>query len=265
MESKAVKFFKSKGWDRFYFIYGFGITIISSIIAFMHEGQNMWLVLLTFIQTILGLSLVNFFANQKGKIGCYLGIPDTLLGAFNYCMNGSMGDMCVSIYSLVIYLRGLFFKKIDNKMNISKMKRKNLIVTICVCILGSIIIFCFSDKIIFKYHNAPFWILVLNVAIFLIAMVCQYLQVEGVFLAWPLRLLQVACSVTLYIWLITVQDSYATLIYLAKQSIYLMNNVKGIVIWADSLKSKRQAAEDHSSEPSLETSETVSEDSLVTK
>lgn len=239
--SKAVKFFNSKAWDRGWYIIAIALAVVSSVWSF-HEsiisGDGGWkefLVITTFIQTVLGYIVVNSFAGRKGKFGSKVGLFDYALGTFNYAANGSPGNMFTSMYSFGLFTWKLFGKKkIQDDMKITGVNFKQLITTGITALFGAVLIVVFQDTLI--AHGVPTWVVVANIATFVLALANQYLQASGVFICMPLRILQSSVDFCVQLFNVFIIGNFAAIIYASKDVMYLANNVKGIFVWSDSYK-----------------------------
>lgn len=243
--NKAVKFFNSKVWNRSWLVVALLLAVGSSLWSFqqnIYSGQTGWkqfIVVTTLLQTVAGYILVNAFAGRKGNIGCKVGLFDATIGAFNYYNNGSPGNMFVSIYSLGLYSVTLFGKKkINDKMKITGINVRQLVVTIITAAFGALLIVLFQDTLI--KQGVPLWVVIANIATFIIALVCQYLQVSGIFIAQPLRIIQSSIDICVQLFNVFILGNFAAIIYITKDFMYLTNNIKGIVIWTDAYKSNKK-------------------------
>jgi hypothetical protein len=224
MKETFYKLFKSKKWDTGWLIVGFAIVILSAIHDWAGELQLVWVTSL--IGGFLGMTIVLLFANQKGKAGSGLGVVGACFDSFNYYNYGLLGNVFVGIYCGILYLRGFF--TLGKELKVTKVTKLNLIICIILGIAGGVLLFFFAKTIL--PEGAPIWVIVLNIAIFIVQVVSQYLMVEGKAVSWIGWIIANFMNIALNGYAVSIGTSGA-MIYLAMTIMYQLNSFKAAFLW----------------------------------
>jgi hypothetical protein len=224
MKETWYKLFKSKKWDTGWLIVGFTIVILSALHDWAGSIEVVWVTSL--IGGFLGMTVVLLFANQKGKAGSGLGVLGAGFDSFNYYNYGLLGNVFVGIYCGVLYLRGFF--TLGKELAVTKFTRMNLIICVILGLAGGAILFFFAGKIL--PEGAPAWVIVFNIAIFIVQVVAQYLMVEGKAVSWIGWIIANFMNIGLNGYEVYIGQSGA-LIYLAMTVMYQLNSFKAAFLW----------------------------------
>lgn len=135
--------------------------------------------------------------------------------------------MFVGIYCAILYSFGLF--TLDKKIKVTKVTKTNLYVSGCIAILGAIVIMIFGSSIL--PEGAPFWIIILNISVFIVQVLSQYLMVEGKAISYWGWILANFINMALFLYSMLVAHESSAAIYLALTIMYQLNSIKGIFIW----------------------------------
>lgn len=220
----AYKILKSKQWDISWLIAGFTIVILSAIHDWTGKIELVWFTSL--IGGFLGMTIVLLFANQKGRLGAGLGVIGAGFDSFNYYNYGLLGNVFVGVYCALLYLKGFF--TIGKEIKVTQFTRLNLIVAIVLAVAGGIVLYFFAHTIL--PEDAPLWVIALNILIFIVQVVAQYLMVEGKAISWFGWIIANFMNIALNGYAVYIGTSGA-LIYLAMTVMYLLNSFKATILW----------------------------------
>ncbi len=233
MKNSVYKLLSSRVWDICWLITGIILVIISTV--YTYDGTVNILLITSFAGSIVGMLTVNLLANKTGKLASGIGMAGACLDAFNHYNYGLSGNVLVAIYCGAVYLKG--FLTLDKKIKVTKFSKKNLYVCSVICLLG-VVILCFYGSSILP-ENAPLWVLVVNIAVFLVQIISQYLMIEGKAIAWFGWILANVLNISLQIYMAFVGGEPETLIYLAMTIMYLLNAIKAVLVWYGSKKEQK--------------------------
>ena len=225
MKNSIYRVLNSRIWDICWLTAGVILVSISTI--YIYNGIFDFLLITSFIGSIVGMITVNLFANKTGRLATGIGIIGTCLDAFNNYNYGLSGNVLVAIYSCIIYIKGFF--TLGKQIKVTKFSKKNLYICIIICVIGVLILDYYGKSIL--PENAPLWVLVFNIIVFLVQIISQYLMVEGKAIAWFCFIISNILNVSLQFYMAFVGGQPETLIYLAMTVMYFLNNVKAIVLW----------------------------------
>jgi nicotinamide riboside transporter PnuC len=226
------KIFKSKQWDVIWLVVGIALVLIGTynsikIEGFFTEGVFNVTIVTSCVGGILGMVIVLLFANQKGKLGGGLGVIGAGLDTFNYYRFGLLGNVCVGIYCAVLYAKG--FLTTGKKLEVTKVTRLNLVVSIVLAVLGAVVLYFFAGTI--QPEGAPIWVLVLNIAVFVVQVVSQYLMVEGKAISWIGWILANFINIALNGYIVSQGATPEALNYLFMTVMYQLNSFKAAFLW----------------------------------
>lgn len=225
MGRTVYRVLKSRLWDIIWLTVGIVLVTLSTI--YSYTGVINLLLVTSFIGGIMGMIVVNLFANQKGKIASALGVVGACLDTFNNYRFGLLGNVFVGIYCGLLYLKGFF--TLDQEIKVTKITKSNLIISAVICLVGGVILYFCSASIL--PDNAPLWVLALNIAVFLVQVISQYLMVEGKAVSWFGWILANIINILLQLYLVLVVGQMEALIYLAMTGMYLLNSIKATILW----------------------------------
>ena len=225
MKSTLYKILKSKTWDIIWLIVGIVLVLWSAY--YSYEGSVNLLLVTSCVGGILGLVIVNLFANQKGKIASALGVVGAGFDTFNNYKFGLLGNVFVGVYCGILYLKGYF--TLDKEIEVTKVTRSNLYISVIISLVGAIVLYFYSGTIL--PENAPLWVIVLNIAVFLVQVISQYLMVEGKAVSWLGWILANFINIILQVYIIFQVNEPAAMIYLAMTIMYQLNSFKAAILW----------------------------------
>lgn len=225
MNKSIYKLLSSRVWDICWLITGIILVIISTV--YTYDGIINILLVTSFVGSIVGMLTVNLLANKTGKLASGIGMAGACLDAFNHYNYGLSGNVLVAIYCGAVYLKG--FLTLDKKIKVTKFSKKNLYVCGIICLLGVVILYFYGSSIL--PEHAPIWVLVFNIAVFLVQIISQYLMIEGKAIAWFGWILANVLNISLQIYMAFVGGEPETLIYLAMTIMYLLNSIKAVLVW----------------------------------
>ncbi|MDR1450138.1 MAG: nicotinamide mononucleotide transporter family protein [Propionibacteriaceae bacterium] len=224
MKHSIYKLVKSRQWDVGWLILGFALVIVSAVHDWPGQIQAVWATSL--IGGFLGMTIVLLFANQKGKLGSGLGVVGAGFDTFNYYNYGALGNVFVGVYCGLLYLKGFF--TLGKDIKVTKTTNLNLVIALGLAVVGGVVLYFFADTIL--PEGAPLWVLVLNVAIFLVQVISQYLMVEGKAISWIGWIIANFMNIALNGYFVSIGTSGA-LIYLAMTVMYQLNSFKAAFLW----------------------------------
>jgi len=225
MKISIYRLLNSRIWDICWLTTGVILVTISTI--YTYNGTFNFLLITSFIGSIVGMITVNLLANKTGRLATWIGIIGTSLDAFNHYNYGLSGNVLVSIYSCITYIKGAF--SLGKEIKVTKFSSKNLYVCIIICVVGVLILDYYGNSIL--PENVPLWVLIFNMAVFLVQIISQYLMIEGKAIAWFGWILANILNISLQIYMAFIGGQPETLIYLAMTIMYFLNNIKAIVLW----------------------------------
>ncbi len=225
MKNSIYRLLNSRIWDICWIITGVILVTISTI--YTYSGVFDILLITSFIGSIVGMITVNLLANKTGRLATGIGIIGTCLDAFNHYNYGLSGNVLVAIYSCIIYIKGFF--TLGKEIKVTKFSKKNLCICVIICVVGVLILDYYGQSIL--PENAPLWVLVFNILVFLVQIISQYLMVEGKIIAWFGFIIANILNISLQFYMAFVGGQQETLIYLAMTVMYFLNNIKAIALW----------------------------------
>ncbi|MDR3304862.1 MAG: nicotinamide mononucleotide transporter family protein [Clostridiales Family XIII bacterium] len=224
MKQTCYKLFKSKQWDIIWLIVGYVLVVVGAIHDWSGSFQLIWLTSL--IGGFLGLTIVLSFANQKGKLGSGLGVIGACFDSYNYYNFGLLGNVFVGVYCAILYAKGFF--TLGKELKVTKFTRLNLLVSVILAVCGAVVLYFFANTIL--PEGAPVWVLALNIIVFVVQVVSQYLMVEGKAVSWIGWILANFINIALNGYMVYTGQPGA-LIYLAMTVMYQLNSFKAAFLW----------------------------------
>jgi hypothetical protein len=224
MKHAIYKLVKSRQWDIGWLILGFSVVIASAVHDWPGKLQLVWTTSL--IGGFLGMTIVLLFANQRGKAGSGLGVIGAGFDTFNYYNYGALGNVFVGVYCGLLYLKGFF--TLGREIKVTRFTRLNLYIALALAVAGGVVLYFFASTIL--PEDAPIWVIVLNIAIFIVQVISQYLMVEGKAVSWLGWILANFMNIALNGYFVYIGTAGA-LIYLAMTVMYQLNSFKAAFLW----------------------------------
>ncbi|MGX7013411.1 nicotinamide mononucleotide transporter [Vagococcus silagei] len=225
MKQTVHKVLKSKEWDIGWISIGILLVIISTVIS--AKGNITLTTVTSFVGSIVGMTVVLLLANQTGKFATGLGIVGALLDTFNNYKFGLSGMMLVGIYAFFLYLKG--FLTMGKKIEVTKVTKANLYISGAIAIGGGLLLYFFGSSILPK--DAPQWVILANILVFIVQVVSQYLMVDGKAIGWLGFCLINVINLFLQFYIFISGSNPTALIYLAMTFMFLLNSIKALVLW----------------------------------
>ena len=223
--NKVYKLLTSRVWDVCWLTTGILLVTLGTIFTF--DGTIDVTFVTLFLGSIVLMITVLLMANQKGRIGSAFGVVGMCLDTFNNYQLGIPGNVLVSIYNCVLYIKGFF--TLGKKIKVTKFSKSNMYVSGIICILGVVILYFFGSSIL--PENAPLWVIIFNVVVFLDQVIAQYLTISGKAAAWVCWILANAINISLQLYLVIVEGQQQALIYSAMAFMNLLNSIKALIVW----------------------------------
>lgn len=225
MKQGLHKVLKSKQWDAAWITIGIILVIISTVMT--SKGNITLTTVTSFVGSIVGMTVVLLLANQTGKFATGLGVIGALLDTFNNYKFGLSGMMLVGIYAFFLYLKG--FLTMDKKIEVTKVSRKNLYISATIGVGGGLLLYFFGSTIL--PNNAPQWVIMANVLVFIVQVISQYLMVEGKAIGWLGFCIINVINLFLQFYIFFSGANPQALIYLVMTFMFLLNSIKALVLW----------------------------------
>lgn len=233
MKNTIEKIFLSKVWDISWITVGIILVSLSTYYSYLQD-QEVYLLITSFLGGVIGLLVVNFYAKGRGRLGSGLGVFGACFDTFNNYQFGLLGNVFVGIYCAILYAKGFF--TLGKKIKVTNITKTNLYVSTLIAIVGAVVIIFFGSSIL--PDNAPMWVIIMNIMVFIIQVLSQYLMVEGKAISWFGWIIANFINIALFLYSIIVAHESSAAIYLCLNIMYQLNSVKGILTW---YSSKNQA------------------------
>jgi hypothetical protein len=232
MKQVFYKIFKSRQWDISWLVVGIILVLIGTynsikVEGFFTDGVFNVTIVTSCVGGILGMIIVQLFANQKGRLGSGLGVIGAGLDTFNYYKFGLLGNVFVGVYCAILYFKG--FVTIKQKLEVTKLTKLNLIVSLILAVFGAVVLYFFAGTIL--PEGAPIWVLVLNIVIFVVQVVSQYLMVEGKAISWIGWIVANFINIALNGYVVSQGLTPEALNYLFMTIMYQLNSFKAAFLW----------------------------------
>ncbi|WP_152392764.1 nicotinamide mononucleotide transporter [Paenibacillus guangzhouensis] len=225
MKQGIYKVLKSKTWDTCWLILGIVLVIASTY--YSYSGTFDLLLVTSFIGGILGMVIVLLFANQYGKTASGLGVVGAIFDTFNNFKYGLLGNVFVGIYCAALYAKG--FLTMGKEIEVTKVTKSNLYISAIIALVGSVVLYFYGGTIL--PADAPLWVIVFNVLVFLVQVISQYLMVEGKAISWIGWILANFINLALQIYVIVQGNSPTAMIYLSMTIMFQLNSIKAAILW----------------------------------
>ncbi|MDR2842147.1 MAG: nicotinamide mononucleotide transporter family protein [Spirochaetaceae bacterium] len=224
MKNLIYKIFSGKLWDVCWLIAGIALVALSAYLGF--DGLNT-VFFTSSIGGVVGMIVVQLFANKHGKAGSAIGVAGACLDTFNYKSFGVLANVLIGIYCGILYIIGFF--TLDKEITVTKATGKNLIISIILSIAGVAIILKFGRG--FFGEDVAYWIFLLSIPAFLFQIIGQYLMIEGKAFCWIFWILANVANMTIQAYLYLSGTETMALVYFAMTFMYTLNAIKAMVLW----------------------------------
>lgn len=228
------KILGSKAWDIVWITCGEAALLYcvykNYVDNYAGQSKSAWdwfLLFIVGIGSILAPLIVNLMANQKAKLATGLGTIGAVLDAINYFSLGIVGSCVTAVWAFITYLKG-FITYRKKSLEVSKVSRKNLIISLVVAIVGSVIAFFLGG---YMTSADPVWFKICNILLIFSMLISQYLLIEGNSASWFAWIVTNVFQIITTAYPAFVLHNSASLGYFVVSIMFIINSVKGAVLW----------------------------------
>jgi nicotinamide riboside transporter PnuC len=227
MKNQLYKMFKSKTWDIGWLVVGIATVLGATYISATGEDGVGVTTITSCVGGILGMIIVQLYANGKAKLGNGMGVIGAGFDTFNNFQFGAIGNVLVGVYCACLYAKSFFTT--GKEIVVSKVTNMNLIISGIITVAGCLVIWQFGDTIL--PEDVPGWVVGLNVAIFIVQVISQYLMVEGKAISWIGWIIANVINIIIFLYTFLSGVSPEALVYFCMTVMYLLNSIKAAFLW----------------------------------
>ncbi|MDR0788842.1 MAG: nicotinamide mononucleotide transporter family protein [Bifidobacteriaceae bacterium] len=220
----AYKIFSSKKYDATFLIVGIALVIGAASLKFNPTSIDSYLSLFSGIG---GMFVVIMQANRIGRPMFIAAILVTACDFYNYFKQEIMAKMILAIYGILLNFIGLFTYK--SKIEVTKLKKTDLIITSIVGAIG-VVVLVFFGKGLMK-SGQPAFVFPLTVVLFVVQVCAKFLFIRGKALCGILFFIANFGYIIIYAALLLTVGKVQNYVYFAMYIMFTINAIKATVIW----------------------------------